>query len=74
MKYPTLEEVAEASHEQVCRWWRFLDSPGQGYIGLEEFDTHVAADAEIMDAIFKRLTYFGGFTPEISKLIGWNAL
>lgn len=60
MDYPTLDQVAAADRIQVCRWWRFLTVP----------DTD--EKLEIMTAIAKRFNEFGGFTPEISKQIGWE--
>jgi len=60
MSYPTLEEVEEADHEQICRWCRFLPSPGMDN------------QEEIMNLICKRWKESGGFTPELSKKIGWE--
>ncbi len=57
--YPTLEHVNSASHEQICRWNRFLPGP---------YDNEQVV---IMRRIVERLEDLGGFTPEISKLIGW---
>ncbi len=72
MTYPTLEEVDAADHEQICRWWRFLPSPGGGAIGSETFSDVLKGEAAIMDRIGARLKEFGGFTPAISKRIGWD--
>ena len=72
MKYPTAEEVEAADRTTVCQWWRFLDSPGMWAIGKPEFESVLMEEARIMDAISKRLTYLGGFTPKISKAIGWD--
>jgi len=73
MSYPTLKEVNAADHEQICRWWRFLPSPGTGAIGEHSFKAALAREAKIMDRIGERLyKEFGGFTPEISKKIGWE--
>ena len=59
MKTPTLEEVEKASHEQLCIWWRFLPS-------------HQFPSGTIGERLKERLfEEFGGFTPEISKRIGW---
>ena len=57
---PTMEEVEKADREQICRWYRYLPSP----ITEEEM--------KIMDRIAERLQEVGGFTPEISKRIGWG--
>ena len=48
-------------HEEMCRKWRFAalgDPLLQGAVG-----------AYFSDRLFK---HFGGFTPEISKRIGWG--
>lgn len=73
MKYPTMEEVEAADHEQICRWWRFLKSPGQGAIGKDRplFEEIGQRELDVMNRIAKRLEEFGGFTPAISKRIGW---
>jgi len=69
--YPTIEEVNEASHEQICRWWRFLGSPGKSAVGRKDFNEVLEREAKVMDRIAERLKELGGFTPEISKSIGW---
>jgi len=74
MKYPTPDEVDGASHTQICIWWRYLPSPGMGAID-EQWDVFEAAqksEGEILDRIGRRLKEFGGFTPFISKAIGWR--
>jgi len=58
--YPTIEQVDVATHYQICGWWRFLKSPKD--------DKQV----KIMNRIGERLKEFGGFTPEISKSLGWG--
>ena len=60
MEYPTIEEVEKANRERLCRWYRFLPS-----LYSEE-------KVSIMDRIVKRWREMGGFTPEISKRIGWD--
>jgi hypothetical protein len=72
MTYPTLEKVQNASHVEVCTWWRFLPGPGMSAIGKDNFKTVLEAEAKIMDAIQIKLREYGGFTPEISKEIGWG--
>lgn len=73
MPYPTLEEVNVASHEQICYWWRFLESPGMSAIDSprEVYDAVARKECEVMNRMGERLRKFGGFTPEISKKIGW---
>jgi len=73
MNYPTLTDVYLASHEQICEWHRFLQSPGISAINLshKEFEIIAIAEKEVVDLIAARLRGFGGFTPAISKSIGW---
>ena len=59
MKYPTLKEVESADRFTICGWYRFLPSPAND----EQVKT--------VDRICKRLNDLGGFTPEISKRLGW---
>ena len=70
--YPTIEQVNAASHEQICRWWRFSKSPGVDAIGRADFEQVLEREAAVMDRIGERLKEFGGFTPEISKHLGWD--
>lgn len=74
MDYPTLEQVNEASRTQLCSWWRFLPSPGMWAVGKGPaiFDKALVEEVKVMDRIAERMKEVGGFTPEISKLIGWQ--
>lgn len=58
--YPSKVEVEVADREQLARWHRFLRSP----LNVEE--------VEILNLIEKGFKNMGGFTPEISKKIGWG--
>lgn len=60
MNYPTIKQVEEADHIQICRWHRFLASPNN----IEE--------EKILDLIYTRYKEFGGMNPVISKFIGWK--
>ena len=71
-KYPTLEQVEKADHEQICKWYRFLPSPASDMVGKPNFDGILEIEVKIMNRISERLKEFGGFTPEISKKIGWG--
>tara|TARA_R110000868_G_scaffold276064_4_gene535705 strand:+ start:325 stop:540 length:216 start_codon:yes stop_codon:yes gene_type:complete len=71
MNYPTLEEVNVASRSQICQWSRFLPSPGMHAIGRSDFEQILEKQVKIMNRIVERQTELGGFTPEISKAIGW---
>ena len=57
---PTMEEVEKADREQICRWWRFSPSP--------KTDDEV----KVINRISERFDDLGGFTPAISKRIGWG--
>ena len=70
MMYPTIEEVNNANHLEICRWYRFLPSPGEFAIGKPDFNEVLEKEAGIMGRIDNRLKEFGGFTTEISKLLG----
>ena len=59
MKYPTSEQVEQADHEQLSRWYRFLP------VGTSEYEL------QVVNQVFARLNEKGGITPEISKKIGW---
>jgi len=74
VSYPTIQQVEAASHEQVCRWYRFLPSPGTSAIGREDgsFEEAMVAEKVVMDRICQRLDELGGFTSQISKKIGWG--
>jgi hypothetical protein len=58
--YPTIEQVIAADHYQFCEWYRFLPSP----VNSDE--------SAIMLLIHEGFYRFGGFTPEMSKQIGWT--
>lgn len=60
MYFPSLEEVESADRYQICKWNRFLPSA--------ETKDHQA----IQSRIWSRFQEVGGFTPEISKSIGWE--
>ena len=57
--YPSMDNVNDADRITICRWWRFLRSPKS------------ENEQMIMDRIAERFKAFGGFTPEISKQLGW---
>ena len=62
MTYPTTEEVNKADRYTLCKWHRFLRLP---YIGSED-------ELTITNLIHERFIKVGGFTPEISKQLGWD--
>ncbi len=57
---PTMAQVEAADREQLCRWHRFLSTP--------ETDEGI----KIINRIYDRWSEAGGFTPELSKKIGWD--
>lgn len=60
MPFPTISQVETATREELCRWWRYLRSP--------KTEQEVAVNHRIA----QRFKEVGGFTPEISKRIGWE--
>ena len=60
MQYPTMEEVNKATRYNVCAWHRFLLSPTSGKQRI------------ILERIEERIIKLGGFSPEISKKLGWK--
>lgn len=55
-------EIDAMSHEELCYAWRF--NPTGHYLFVGEIGSYAT----------RRLhEHFGGFTPEISKKIGWDA-
>ena len=60
MEFPTIDEVNAAARIDICRWHRFLPS------------ATTAADQAIQGRIFERFNAVGGFTPAISKMLGWD--
>jgi hypothetical protein len=57
--YPTIEQVEQADHEQICRWYRFLRCANN------------SDEVTIINLVHAKWCQFGGTTPEISKRIGW---
>ncbi len=72
MVYPSMEEVNEASHQQLATWHRFLLSPGESHTPLDDFKLLIAAETEILTRIEERFYSMGGMSPQLSKQIGWD--
>ncbi len=74
MNYPTLEQVEKAGREQLARWYRFLPSPGTCAIGASaaKFEHALQREKEVMDLICSRFAEMGGFSPSLSKQVGWE--
>ena len=71
MNYPSKNEILEASHLNLARWARHLQSPGFRACGSPEFAAVFAEEQELMDLILKRFNEFGGWNPALSKAVGW---
>lgn len=56
------QEIDSLSHEQMCKMWRF------GTAKREWLDSKSPLSEHFKNRLF---VHFGGFTPEISKRIGW---
>jgi hypothetical protein len=57
------EEIDNLTHEEMCNYWR---NGGGNPIW---FDVREESSKYFHDRLFK---HFGGFTPEISKKVGWD--
>lgn len=72
--YPSISEVETADRKQLAHWYRFLPSPGES---AERFENYALqeqirkSEEAILARITERFTELGGFTPSISKSIGW---
>lgn len=60
MDFPTIDQVNQADHIQLCKWQRFLPSAG------------TEQERVVQTRIWDRYRENGGMTPEISKRIGWQ--
>jgi hypothetical protein len=55
------KQIDEMSHYEMCRVWRFSETG------------NVMLQGEAGDYFYYRLfKHYGGFTPEISKSLGWD--
>jgi hypothetical protein len=74
VNYPNIEAVNEADRYQICYWWRFLPAPGLRAFKKSpaEFQKALDEDVIIINRIAERFKELGGFTPEISKSMGWG--
>ena len=59
-----LEEIKNMDHETMCRLWRFAPKGSEIY-----FRSDLPTAEAFKDRLFN---HFGGFTPNISKSIGWS--
>ena len=76
MSYPSPAAVEDADKEQLGRWYRFLPSPWSAALAAgkhgDEFDSACLAQSKTVARIVERFNELGGWTPEISKSIGWK--
>ena len=56
-RFPTMDEVEKADHEQLARWYRFLSF-------------YTPEQKKIVDRMVARFKQMGGMTPALSKKIG----
>lgn len=76
MQYPTLDEVETADKALLGRWYRFLASPGgQWFENCDEaaFRAIIDKQEKILNRIVERFKQLGGWTPALSKAIGWGS-
>lgn len=59
-QYPDTASVESADRMQICKWYRFLRGPKD------------PSEESIVNRICDCFRKFDGFTPEISKAIGWD--
>ena len=71
MPYPTMEEVEAASSLQLATWSRRLESPGLRAAGGPDFEVVFAQEKAVADRIQERFKALGGWTPMLSKAVGW---
>ena len=60
-KQSLINKINEMSHYEMCSAWRFSE-PGNP----------IFCEPEIYKIFKEKFDKFGGFTPEISKSIGWK--
>lgn len=71
MRYPKIEQVEQATREQLCEWSRFLPTPGEAG-GRKDWHERVRSERRILNLILERLHDAGGMSPAISKDVGWD--
>lgn len=63
------ELIEQMDHYEMCRVWRFAE------VGDPRLSNgNITSDGRKLGEIFSNrlFKYFGGFTPEISKNLGWE--
>ena len=59
------EAIEKMEHEEMCRIWRFAPTGSEIYFRGDLFPQGKSFKDRLFD-------HFGGFTPAISKSIGWG--
>jgi hypothetical protein len=74
LEYPKMENVRTANRLKLAMWARFLPSPGSAWIGQCSvvFDVMHQAEATTLKAILARFNELGGWSPAVSKKLGWD--
>jgi hypothetical protein len=74
LKYPDMGHVQTANRLKLAMWCRFLPSPGSAWIAKSPvvFDTEMAKESCILEAIRTRFNFLGGWSPAVSKKLGWD--
>lgn len=70
--YPQDSAVEAADKMQLGRWLRHLPSPGYHALDRDDFQDVLDAEIKILERIQERFLAMGGWTPELSKAIGWQ--
>ena len=70
MRYPTLEEIGDADRVQIARWYRSLPMPGVNHLSGGAFLEWCNIETFLMIQINKRFEELGGWTPELSEIVG----
>jgi hypothetical protein len=75
VRYPTFAQVETADRVTLGKWLRFLASPGESAY-YDDKDTPAIMEAignesNILNRIAQRFHELGGWTPEVSKAVGW---
>ena len=70
--YPSSIQVEAADKMQLGRWLRHLPSPANHALDRDDFQDVLDAEIKILQRIQDRFKALGGWTPDLSKAIGWR--
>lgn len=71
-QYPSAEQIEAADKNQLGGWIRRLPSPGLWAVERDDFETVLAAENKAMERILARFRQMGGWSPDVSKAVGWE--